>query len=135
MSHVELLKQYELKATPQRLCVLGVLEKYGHATLDDIEKYTKVKFPTLSLSTIYRNLNEMLKKDLLSEVKLVNKKDYFEIKKEKHSHLICKECGKIEDYTIQTDELVEQIETLTSNKILSATVSFDIICKECLSTK
>jgi len=97
MSHVEILKLHSLKATPQRLCVLGVLEKYGHVTLEDIEQFTKLKFPTLSLSTIYRNINEMLKKDILSEVKIANKKEYYEIKKENHAHLVCSKCGKIED--------------------------------------
>ncbi len=62
MSHVDILKLHSLKATPQRLCVLDVLESYGHATLEEIERFTKTKFPTLSLSTIYRNINEMLKK-------------------------------------------------------------------------
>ena len=89
MSHVDVLKLHELKATPQRLCVLDVLEEYGHATLEDIEKYTKVKFPTLSLSTIYRNINEMLRKGILSEVKLANKKDNYELTKANHAHLVC----------------------------------------------
>lgn len=135
MTHVEILKNNDLKATPQRLCVLGVLEKYGHATHEDIEKYTKIKFPTLSLSTIYRNINEMLNKGVVSEVKLANKKDYFEIAKGKHVHLVCTKCGKIEDLQVNTDELIKKVESLTSDKILDTTVSFEVICKDCLSTK
>ncbi len=135
MSHVDVLKLHELKATPQRLCVLDVLEKYGHATLEDIEKYTKVKFSTLSLSTIYRNINEMLKKGILSEVKLANKKDHYEITKANHAHLVCIQCGKIEDFTINTQELLQKAETLTCNKIYNITLSFNTICKECLSAK
>ncbi len=135
MSHVDVLKLHELKATPQRLCVLNVLEEYGHATLEDIEKYTKVKFPTLSLSTIYRNINEMLRKGILSEVKLANKKDHYEITKANHAHLVCTQCGKIEDFTINTQELLQEAETLICNKIYNTTVSFNTICKECLSAK
>ncbi len=135
MSHVHILKQHSLKATPQRLCVLDVLEKCGHATLEDIEKQTKLKFPTLSLSTIYRNLNEMLKKEILSEVKLVNKKEYYEITKENHAHLVCSKCGKIEDFKLNIDEIIENVQPSTSNKIYNATLSFDTICKECLSPK
>ncbi|WP_458700537.1 Fur family transcriptional regulator [Sulfurospirillum sp. 1307] len=135
MSHVDLLKNYELKATPQRLCILDTLDKYGHATLEEIEKYSKEKFPTLSLSTIYRNINEMIKKDVLSEVKIANKKDYFEITKEKHVHLICKECGKIEDLMVDSQEIIQKFQKQTQSKILDTTISFDVICKECLSRK
>ncbi|MDA3908297.1 MAG: transcriptional repressor, partial [Sulfurimonas sp.] len=103
--------------------------------LDQIQKNTKEKFPTLSLSTIYRNLKEMHDKGLISEVKLANKKDYFEIVKDKHIHFVCNDCGKIEDFEIDISELTQKIETLTPNKILSNTLSFNVICKECLSTK
>ena len=63
LSHIELLKNHELKATPQRLCILDTLQECGHATLEDIQKIIRDKHPTLSLSTIYRNLNDMVQKD------------------------------------------------------------------------
>ena len=132
MSHVDILKSHILKATPQRLCILDMLDNHGHATLEEIEKETKVKFPTLSLSTIYRNLNEMLKKDILSEVKLVNKKEYYELTKENHAHLVCTKCGNIEDFIIDTDTIIKQVQGSTPSKINGATISFDTICKECL---
>ncbi len=135
MSHIELLKKHELKATPQRLCILNTLDSCGHATLEDIQKIISIKFPTLSLSTIYRNLNDMIQKEIVSEVKLVNKKDYFEIAKDNHVHLICQKCGKIEDFEIKTDNLSKKIEELTGDKVLSNTLSFDVICKDCLSAK
>jgi len=90
MSHVDMLKLHSLKATPQRLCVLDVLENHGHVTLEDIEKYTKSKFPTLSLSTIYR---------------------------------------------IEAEDIIKNAQSYTDDKISNVTISFDAICKECLSAK
>jgi len=87
------------------------------------------------LSTIYRNLNDMIQKDIVSEVKIANKKDYFELKKDKHVHLICQKCGKIEDFEIPTDEIAKQIEAQTGDKVINDTLSFDVICKDCLSAK
>jgi len=135
LSHIELLKNHGLKATPQRLCILDTLDECGHATLDDIQKIINKKFPTLSLSTIYRNLNDMINQEIVSEVKLVNKKDYFEIKKNKHVHLVCQKCGKIEDFEIKTDDLSKKIEELTGDKVLNDIITFDVICKDCLSAK
>ncbi|NOX16181.1 MAG: transcriptional repressor [Epsilonproteobacteria bacterium] len=134
MPHIQLLKTNELKATPQRLCILDTLQECGHATLEDIQKIISGKFPTLSLSTIYRNLNEMIQKDMVSEVKFANKKDYFEISKDKHVHLICQKCKKIEDFEIQTDDISKKIEEQTGDKVLGDTLCFDVICKDCLST-
>ncbi len=135
MSHIDLLKSHKLKATPQRLCILDTLQECGHATLEDIQKIISKKFPTLSLSTIYRNLNDMVSHEIVSEVKFANKKDYFELKKEKHVHLVCQQCGKIEDFKIRTDDLSKKIEELTGDKVLDDTLSFDVICKDCLSAK
>ncbi len=134
MSHIQLLKTNDLKATPQRLCILDTLKECGHATLEDIQKIISGKFPTLSLSTIYRNLNEMMQKNMVSEVKFANKKDYFEIAKDNHVHLVCQKCKKIEDFKIQTDDISKQIEEKTGDKVLADTLCFDVICKDCLST-
>ncbi len=132
MSHIELLKTHELKATPQRLCILSTLEESGHATLEEIQKIISTKFPTLSLSTIYRNLNDMIQKEIVSEVKIANKKDYFEIAKEKHIHLVCDECGRIEDFQIDVSDWINTVEKLSNSKILRETLTFNIICKHCL---
>ncbi len=134
MSHITLLKTNELKATPQRLCVLEILENCGHATLEDIQEITKEKFPTLSLSTIYRNLNEMVEKGIVNEVKLT-KKQHYEITKDKHLHLFCKECGKIEDFSFDTNSFTTKIEELGNCKVLNDVINLEIICKDCLSKK
>ncbi|WP_331774920.1 Fur family transcriptional regulator [Sulfurospirillum sp. 1612] len=132
MSHIELLKTHELKATPQRLCILNTLEECGHATLEEIQQIINEKFPTLSLSTIYRNINDMIQKEIVSEVKISNKKDYFEIAKENHVHLVCDECGRIEDFKIEADDLIDQVEKRSQSKVLSEILTFHVICKDCL---
>lgn len=131
MSHIELLKIHELKATPQRLCILSTLDECGHATLEEIQKIISKKFPTLSLSTIYRNLNDMMQKNIVSEVKIANKKDYFEIAKEKHVHLVCEKCGYIEDFNINIDDLVYKIEQSSNSEVMGVMLTFSIICKDC----
>jgi Fur family peroxide stress response transcriptional regulator len=131
MSHIDLLQFHELKATSQRLCVLETLQTCGHATLDEIQAIAKEKFPTLSLSTIYRNLNEMIKKGIVSEVKLANKKEHFELVKDNHTHLVCTHCGSIEDFKLETNEFIKNVETLSGSKVLTETMSFDVICKKC----
>lgn len=131
MSHIELLKEHNLKATPQRLCILSVLDNYGHASLDEIQDHTKKNFPTLSVSTIYRNINEMVDKGLISEVKVKNMKDRFELDKHQHAHLVCIKCGSIEDIIIDTGAFEKMLKDKIDHEILNTTVSFDSVCKKC----
>ena len=77
----------------------------------------------------------MVKKEVLSEVKIANKKDYFEITKDKHVHFVCKKCGHIEDFLLDTDNIIKTVQKFTEDKIIDTNLIFDVICKECLSRK
>ena len=69
-THQALLNAHGMKATSQRLCILKQLERLGHATLEDIYEGAKPLYPTLSLTTVYRNLGEMMGKGLVDEVQI-----------------------------------------------------------------
>jgi Fe2+ or Zn2+ uptake regulation protein len=92
-----LLKEYNLKATPQRLEILSAIESLGHANIDEVYEVTKKRQSTISLATVYKNITALLEKNLLKEVALNNFKSKYEISKHSHSHLVCKECGSVVD--------------------------------------
>ncbi len=95
--NLELLKEYNLKATPQRLEILSAIESLGHANIDEVYEVTKKRQSTISLATVYKNITALLEKNLLKEVALNNFKSKYEISKHSHSHLVCKECGSVVD--------------------------------------
>ena len=90
------LENSKLKVTPQRLAILKELEKKGHASIEEIYEKIKTIFPSISLATIYKNINALRDEDIISEVCLHQKPKY-ELKKEPHAHFICKKCGKVLD--------------------------------------
>ena len=96
---VNSLKEHGLKVTPQRVTILTVIEKYGHANIDEIYQEAKATNPTMSLATVYKNVASLLETKLLKELALNNLKSKYELAKEPHSHLICKECRSVEDAT------------------------------------
>ena len=96
----ETLRNYNLKATPQRLVIIESIDKYGHINIDRLYDEVKSKFSSISLATIYKNINSMITNTLLQEVKIPNEKSVYEIVKEKHSHLVCKDCGEVFDITV-----------------------------------
>jgi len=126
-SYKELLENSNLKITPQRLAILKELENKGHASIEEVYENIKEIFPSISLATIYKNINALKDEGIVSEICLHQKPKY-EINKDSHAHFICKKCGKVED--IDFDEVIDKN---FSKKYPNTQKEVYIygICKEC----
>jgi len=126
-SYKSLLEESNLKTTPQRLAILKELDKKGHASIEEIYENIKEMFPSISLATIYKNINALKEEGVISEICL-HQKPKFEIAKESHAHFICKKCGKVED--VPLNEIIRNdIEKLYPNSQKELYIYG--ICKEC----
>ena len=132
MNHIGLLQEYQLKVTPQRLEIVSILESRGHITIDNLYTELQKKFPTLSLATIYKNLNKMCENLFVSEVKIPHQKSVYELTKEQHSHIICSECQAIMDLELDVDSLVQEAHRKTDYSIKSSSLVFEGICPKCM---
>ena len=95
--YANLLKESGLKATFQRMNILASVEKHGHMTIDDIYEKVIKTHPSLSLATVYKNIILMVEKGVLVEVPITGEKAKYELSKADHIHLVCTECGEVED--------------------------------------
>ncbi len=127
----DILRQYNLKATPQRLAILDIIHKYGHINIDNLYSEIKGQFSSISLATIYKNINSMTESKLLAEVKLPNAKSVYEIVKDGHAHLKCEVCGDIEDMSIDANSIFSEISQQHHFKINHSDVILSGICKNC----
>ena len=130
-NYTNLLKDYNLKVTPQRVAIVEELYINGHMNIDDLYKNLLEKFPSISLATIYKNINAMIEKVFLSEVKIPNAKSVFELVKSEHAHLVCSSCGDIEDITLNTTSVLSEAATLSQFTIESTNVVLSGICPTC----
>lgn len=120
MELVKLLKEHDLKATPQRLCVLKILQKHEHPNIDELYEDVKKEYPSISLATVYKNLNTLQEQGLVVEVNVPNQKAYYDIYEKPHIHIICSKCGHIEDMSFKDSKLdlfQEQLERKIGNII------------------
>eukprot|EP01155_Anaeramoeba_flamelloides_P032387 Anaeramoba_flamelloidesa92805_30.p1 GENE.a92805_30~~a92805_30.p1 ORF type:complete len:135 (-),score=0.48 a92805_30:41-445(-) len=131
MDFVSLLKHCDLKVTPQRLTLLEQIHSHGHVDIDTLFENIKKSFPTISLATLYKNINAMVEKDLLKEVKIVGMKNKYELTKKEHAHAICNSCGKVEDVYLDTDSLKDNLETSTQYYISQTDMNFFGVCPKC----
>ncbi len=129
--YTTLLRNHNLKATPQRLAITNILYSHGHINIELLYQLMLQKFSSLSLATIYKNINLMLENSLIQEVKLPHTKSVYELTKEIHSHLLCTKCEIVEDITVNISNAIQEISQYTSFNIESSDLVLSGLCKKC----
>lgn len=129
IDYLDLLKKHELKATPQRVIFLKELHKAGHLSIEELEARIKTIIPTISTATIYKNINSMVEKGLLYEVKLPGIKTKYEISKKRHAHFFCQKCYSVYDIEVDTSCVKKSIDKDVDIDYIN--VSVEGICKNC----
>jgi Fur family peroxide stress response transcriptional regulator len=131
MDYAQTLKKHNLKVTPQRVAIVKELYDCGHLSIEQLYAKLKDIFPSISLATIYKNMNSMIEKIFVQEVKIPNEKSVYELSKALHAHIVCQECKKIEDVFLNTQPLMQELESKTDYTITNTALVFNGICKAC----
>lgn len=88
-SIVKILVENKLKVTPQRIAVLeAVFSLDFHPTADDIVELLRINYPSISIGTVYKNLELFADKGILEKIKGSNETIRYDHIKENHHHLI-----------------------------------------------
>ncbi|MFT7859505.1 MAG: Fur family transcriptional regulator [Sulfurimonas sp.] len=130
-NYTEMLRAHHLKATPQRLEITNALMINGHLTIEKLYDILLKKFNSISLATIYKNINLMIENAFIQEVKLPNAKSVYELTKEAHSHLLCQKCGAVEDIRLDLSPIEELDLEDTNFQINKIDMVLSGICKNC----
>ena len=130
-NYINILRVHNLKVTPQRLALVEILSSYGHINIDSLYRMMVDKFTSISLATIYKNINIMIKNSLIQEVKLPNEKSVYEIVKERHSHLMCRECLDVEDIILDISGLLDRVREDSDFSVEYQELVFVGRCKNC----
>ncbi len=130
---MEMLKEHHIKITPQRLAIIQLMDEYGHISVRDIYEKIQEKFPSLSLATVYKNINAMMENRFINELKIVGQDNKYELVKERHSHMICRNCGDIEDVFIDTKGLEKSVPAQSDFRVEETSIQFFGLCKKCQS--
>lgn len=131
MNYESLLREHRLKVTPQRFAILSLMNEYGHISVDDMYREIKKEFSSISLATMYKNINAMLEVSLIKEVKIPQQKSRFEIVKAPHGHLLCEKCGAFSDIEIEMDTLMSDVSKKSDYQLFETSLVFCGICPVC----
>ena len=131
MNYKQMLQKHNLKVTPQRLEIVNLLFKIGHMNIDNLYKFLKRKFPSLSLATVYKNIYAMSEKNFLSEVKIPHEKNVYELTKKEHSHIVCTKCHTIKDIDLDISMILNQAKMISDYHLNESSIVFNGLCPKC----
>ena len=95
------LKTIGLKATLPRLKILNLFENSDvrHLTAEDVYKVLLQEGMDIGLATIYRVLTQFEQAGILSRSHFESGKAVYELNEgTHHDHLVCLDCGKVEEF-------------------------------------
>lgn len=122
-----------MRKSKQRDLILEKVKKsYCHPTAYMIYNMCKEEMPSISLGTVYRNLNNLVMDMKIKRIKMPDNIDRFDRIEDFHAHFICINCNQIEDFNLEFNLLKKKI---NSKKIVDYEISFKGICKNCLDNK
>ena len=101
MTHADELKHSGLKATLPRIKVLEVFQKASqrHMSAEDVFRVLLAEHADIGLATVYRVLMQFEQAGILSRSHFESGKAVFELNEGKHhDHLVCMDCGRVEEF-------------------------------------
>ncbi len=122
-----------MRYSKQRELVLQtVLDNKVHPNAEFIYNTLKEEHPELSLGTVYRNLNSLVKNNMLKKISIPNGSDCFDGTIAEHQHLVCTKCDKVTDICIsELEKIRHNIYSKTGFNINYSSLALEGICKEC----
>jgi len=123
----------ERRQTIQKIKILEFLKSVkSHPTAETVYGEVKKEIPSITLATVYRNLNTLSDDGKILRFE-VNKELHFDADTCHHQHFVCKECKKIIDVFIP-EISTSALDQVKNNKLFDAEcvhVVFSGICKNC----
>ncbi len=100
MSAQQTLNSSSQRVTAQRTLLLDLIRRSeGHVDADELYRRARRRYPRISLSTVYRNLQLFKKLGLIEEHHFAEEHHHYEVKPAtEHQHLLCLNCGKIVEF-------------------------------------
>ena len=119
--------------TVQRQVVLEELRNLAwHPTAAELYELARRRVPKISLATVYRNLEVLAQMGVIRKVMVGGAETRFDGDVDRHYHVCCVHCGRVDDARGAPDDLVKgDVESLNGYEIVGFRLHFLGICPAC----
>lgn len=124
------------KVTPQRTAVYAAVAGTDcHPAPEEVFRAVREEMPQLSLATIYKVLDFLEDMDLVRRVASEGSGRRYDANLEPHHHLVCEECGGIEDFVDARLDEVRPKRRLGGFRAERISVQIHGTCASCASAE
>lgn len=126
-----------MKYSRQRAAILSFLQsRRDHPTAETVYSNVKEEFPSISLGTVYRNLNQLAEAGIIAKHSFGSLSiDHFDHNTSPHHHFVCNCCNAVIDLPMECNDFPEIDEAAAKGfdgLIQGHRLYFCGICKHCL---
>jgi Fur family transcriptional regulator, stress-responsive regulator len=94
----EQIRSAGLRVTDSRRAVVDALRMRPHASADELFSIVTTTVPSTSLQSVYNALGDFVDAGLVRRIEPAGRPGLYELRvNDNHHHLICSECGAVED--------------------------------------
>jgi Fe2+ or Zn2+ uptake regulation protein len=130
---LELLRENGLKATTQRLAILGVLmDRREHPTAEEVHERLREEHPTISLSTVYDTLARLSEIGIVDPLHIGDGVTRYEFHNHPHVNVVCTGCEGIVDVDSEAIEpFLEDLQQETGFRLPEQQITLEGRCEDC----
>ena len=104
--------------------------RLDHPTADEVCAAMRKRFPSVSLATVYRNLNTLSDEGKLRKIDSPDSPTRFDFTTHSHAHIVCQNCGRVFDaISVADKKIFKQIPD--GFNVESINISASGICADC----
>jgi Fur family peroxide stress response transcriptional regulator len=116
----------------QKIVLDAMLELGDHPTVEEIYSEIHKEHPSISKTTIYRNLRQLAENEIIHQVSLLDGLERYDERTSQHYHFKCKNCGFVLDIDIEYIEGVnDSVRRAYDVQVDEHDVIFSGICQKC----
>jgi len=116
--------------TVQRQIILDAIKSLAnHPTAEEVYSYVVKAHPSISKTTVYRNLAAAAESGEISSAGIFDGAMHFDHMNEDHFHFVCDKCRKLVD--IPSFDLNADLSLFTDSSIRKVELTLRGICKDC----
>jgi len=137
IDYQRIMREQGFRVTPQRQIILdAVCEGQGHTTAEEIYSRVRAKMPTINQATVYRTLEFFCNLGLVFSADVgIGQKVYEIAGKTPHHHLVCQQCGAVEELShSMVQPLFERVEQTAGFHVHTDHLVLFGLCRHCQST-
>ena len=114
----------------RQLIMEAVRATNSHPTADELFQMIRRKLPTISLATVYRNLNFLSEIGEIRKLAMPGMPDRFDWRMDPHDHMVCDTCGQVVDFVLPHD-LGQEIASACGAQVDGYTLVAHGTCAHC----